>query len=867
MAADPAAVTAFVSRWHAFVAVWAATQQDSPAEARALVDRVLEVGLDAWAEDAGTPPEASPEEPSDEQAMACEIAVVSRSGQLADRPYAQKNARIEPASWKRENWTSAEHFCRVGWGLLRNPSLDFDVWWYWAEYLDPTRSDVNPFLHYLLVGTHRGYAPLPPRTPLRSHSPRPTAGSRRICLFAGYDPEGLVDDTVLDYLTELGRHADVYYLADGFLEPEELEKISAVTCGAWNVAHEAYDFGSYSMLARDLVGWDVIAEYDELVLANDSVYLLRPLTELFARMDALDCDWWGMQATKYAYDEESELGYPLSLARTKELLAGGRYLDEVEHLHISSYFLVYRSAVHRDAGFRRRLDSVVGQPTKSLVVVKYEIGIGRYLASRGYDFETFVPNLYAFHPLYTREYFDRVAEGFPFLKRNLLSENSLAVPGLAQWKERIAALVPEAPVDKFETNLRRVSADDSLHRSFSVVAEEDGRPRARVGPTHEEWLESDRLSPTFDHWWVFPVSSTTHDLSADQRAVFDEVAADPSVRKIVLTRRRRLSVAGENVVTATLLSDEAHELVRRAGVFVVQEAQNVAVPFPVGIERHHFVHVGAAGHSVIAPPTLTGRDLSVRRYHNDRIFALVAASEADATAALASHAPLALDRLWVTGAPRLDHVLRPSDELAPDLRAQEESLEQMLDGRRLVTVSTTPSVRPATGMDKWRLAPDQAAWLQDWARRHDAVIAYREHRDDRYRRLRAALAPAGAVRLPSDVFTSDEILHRRSSLHLTDDLARALDATVTGQPVFLLDDREWGQPELLAPLDQVFAGRQVRSFDELAAGLEHVFDGVPEVDAVDDALRRERLFGRPDDRNARRLVTRLRDQLVADVRI
>ena len=36
----------------------------------------------------------------------------------------------------------------------------------------------------------------------------------------------------------------------------------------------------------------------ELLLVNDSCYLLRPLDTVFAAMDARACDWWGLQATK-----------------------------------------------------------------------------------------------------------------------------------------------------------------------------------------------------------------------------------------------------------------------------------------------------------------------------------------------------------------------------------------------------------------------------------------------------------------------------------------------------------------------------------------------------------------------------------------
>ena len=113
-----------------------------------------------------------------------------------------------------------DHFCRRGWRRLRNPSLDFDVWWYVAEYLDPaddSETAINPLVHYLVDGRFRGLLPLPEPTarPVTVLDGPP----RRVCLFALYDPDGLVDDYVVDYVTELARFADVYVLADCELQP------------------------------------------------------------------------------------------------------------------------------------------------------------------------------------------------------------------------------------------------------------------------------------------------------------------------------------------------------------------------------------------------------------------------------------------------------------------------------------------------------------------------------------------------------------------------------------------------------------------------------------------------------------------------
>ncbi len=178
-----------------------------------------------------------------------------------------------------------------------------------------------------------------------------------MCLFAGYDPDGSVDDYVVDYLAELSRHADVYYLSDGYLDAHQMERLEPYTRGAWAINHGAYDFGSLAMLAGDLVGWDLIDEYDELVLANDSAFLLRPLDHVLDRMDARACDWWGLQASKHGFDGDQPSGGPLDASVMKRHMIGERLLNDHDHLHLSSYFLVLRRPVFQDPGFRRRIEA------------------------------------------------------------------------------------------------------------------------------------------------------------------------------------------------------------------------------------------------------------------------------------------------------------------------------------------------------------------------------------------------------------------------------------------------------------------------------------------------------------------------------
>ena len=444
----------FEPAWARLVTAWLAAA--SEAEAETLLRRALAQGVHGL----DLPPAGRV---TVGQGRRCEVAVVRLAsavdgpGYLAhNQPQAERGA--EPV----------DHFCRRGWRALRNPSLDFDVWWYWAEYLDPTdesESATNPLVHFLLDGRHRGLLPLPQRVSRPAFSLAPTP--RRACLFAMYDPDGLVDDTVGAYVAELARHADVYVCADGSLRDGQLARLSAAS-GAWVRAHGAHDFGSWSALARELVGWEALAAYDEVVLANDSCWLVRPLDDVFARMGARDCDFWGLQLTARRFEPEPSEPQSVPLEEVRRSWLPPTAFRYPELVHVGSYFLALRRPVLDDPGFRRRLDAVRPQRDRANLVQKYETGTTQYLVGQGFAVDTWVPSLRPNHPVYGPGVFDLLVEGFPLFKRRFLVANPYDTPDLADWKERLLAAVPTAPVDLFERNLLRVADPDELARSFAL---------------------------------------------------------------------------------------------------------------------------------------------------------------------------------------------------------------------------------------------------------------------------------------------------------------------------------------------------------------------------------------------------------------
>ena len=151
------AVRDFQRRWYRFARQWRRASEESQEAGEAQVRRALDEGL-APVTDRDPPP------PPIEVQLNAACAVVSASGFLDHDDYIAEHhltLGVDPV----------RHFVEQGWLDLRAPSLRFDLWSYWSSHLDPTDDQVNPLVHYLLVGRHGGLAPLPPQKPLRPASP------------------------------------------------------------------------------------------------------------------------------------------------------------------------------------------------------------------------------------------------------------------------------------------------------------------------------------------------------------------------------------------------------------------------------------------------------------------------------------------------------------------------------------------------------------------------------------------------------------------------------------------------------------------------------------------------------------------------
>lgn len=293
-------------------------------------------------------------------------------------------------------------------------------------------------------------------------------GAKRICLFAGYNAAGKVDDCVFCYLRELQKFADICYFADGELPPADKEKLKEYTLAAYGARHGKYDFGSWAELMR-LLGEEKLAEYDELILANDSCFGgFASFQPMFAEMEKRGLEAWG---------------------------ACGNHF-------IMSFFVVVGRQVFTTEAFRHLFANIKKEKNKSLIIKKYERGLddllqkhkcGIYFSQKEQrDFYNrhqrdmrrlladIVPApwrwLWRLHPqkinLYDENALLPLAAGFPLLKKNAF-KNVLSF--FSVYGEKLAAKISPAAAEAVRgwrqtQNILQPGAAEVLRRRLCFFA-------------------------------------------------------------------------------------------------------------------------------------------------------------------------------------------------------------------------------------------------------------------------------------------------------------------------------------------------------------------------------------------------------------
>lgn len=226
--------------------------------------------------------------------------------------------------------------------------------------------------------------------------PANVANTKRVAVFASYNKHGIISDYVIYYLIGLKKVCDsIIFVADNETTENELQKLEGLCDYAQCERHEEYDFGSYKRGYNYLRDNNLLNQFDELILCNDSCYgPVFPFEEMFTEMSKRKCDFWS--TTNWI---------------------------EKKNIFLTSFFLVFKKQILKTNFLYTYLQNVKKENSHYDIVHKYEIPLTCFFANLGFRSSVFLQSnrkQYLLYPTYILKNYH-----FPLIKIRSLFVNNI----------------------------------------------------------------------------------------------------------------------------------------------------------------------------------------------------------------------------------------------------------------------------------------------------------------------------------------------------------------------------------------------------------------------------------------------------------
>lgn len=215
---------------------------------------------------------------------------------------------------------------------------------------------------------------------------------KRLFIFAAYDRDGIVDETLMYYLRALSNLGDIVFTMDSDVSHSELDKVKNIPnmLHATAARHGEYDFGSYKRGYMYAAENNLLKNYDFIYLVNDSVY--GPMFDLKPILERMESQYagnaFGMMGLHNTADEQ--YGYP----------------D-----HVQSWFVAIAAPICREPWFASFMHGVTRQESKNQIVWKYEVGLSQLLMGHNIKIGRLEKKISGL------KIYDGYIKGLPFIKK------------------------------------------------------------------------------------------------------------------------------------------------------------------------------------------------------------------------------------------------------------------------------------------------------------------------------------------------------------------------------------------------------------------------------------------------------------------
>lgn len=168
---------------------------------------------------------------------------------------------------------------------------------------------------------------------------------KRAGIFFFWEKDGVVDSYVEYYLKELKTVCDyLVVVINGDADEDGRSRLCIHADDVFSRKNTGMDATAYKD-AIAYIGWEVLAEFDELIMCNATIFgPVYPLAEVFRNAESLECDFWGLTLV---YENED-----IKKAGEHEYKCGHR------PDYIMSNFIVVRSRLLHSTEFRTHWENM-----------------------------------------------------------------------------------------------------------------------------------------------------------------------------------------------------------------------------------------------------------------------------------------------------------------------------------------------------------------------------------------------------------------------------------------------------------------------------------------------------------------------------
>ncbi len=192
---------------------------------------------------------------------------------------------------------------------------------------------------------------------------------KRLCVYFIYDKDGIIDDYIIYQIKDLKKNVSfLHCVINGNLTDEGKEKLEAVADEVFERENKGNDIGAYKA-ALEHMGWDMIGEYDEIVLMNNTCFgPVYPFEEVFNWAKEQDVELWG-----------------LTHGEKIDWLGTDNYLHfNKRKKHIQSYFLAFRKPLVGNRFLTNFFREIPDDASYIMSVCVFEYAFPGYFEQHGY---------------------------------------------------------------------------------------------------------------------------------------------------------------------------------------------------------------------------------------------------------------------------------------------------------------------------------------------------------------------------------------------------------------------------------------------------------------------------------------------------